>query len=442
MSTETVKDILHSIRLDEKAYLDLLAKLIGEAESLQDAPPELIPTEDNAIKHLLETLKPFTKEEGGVLQVEHVTYVKDRGNVIITYPAAVETTKCVSFVGSHLDVVPADAEVWERNPFELIIEGDKLYGRGTTDCLGHVALITILFTELAKLKPKLNCNVHAVFIASEEASNGPGVGVDGLMKAGKLDAMKEGPVFWIDCADSQPCIGTAGAITWHLKAVGHRFHSGLPHKGINGLEFAMDAVKYVQEKFYSAYPAHPQEEVYKFATPSTMKPTQIETPKGGLNSLPPYTTVSGDIRLTPFYDVPEVKAAVQSYVDELNADLSLLPTRGPCSRYEVPDLELRGKLELTFGSEDLTGIACKLDSAGFKALCTATNAIVGKAVPYSICGSLPLVDTLQKAGYDIQLTGYGLSSTYHAENEYALLSDMKNAAQILPRVISLIHGEE
>jgi acetylornithine deacetylase/succinyl-diaminopimelate desuccinylase-like protein len=66
-------------------------------------------------------------------------------------------------------VVPADPTVWERPPFKLIIEGDKLYGRGTTDCLGHVALITCLFRALAILKPDLDIDVHAVFIASEEA---------------------------------------------------------------------------------------------------------------------------------------------------------------------------------------------------------------------------------------------------------------------------------
>ena len=28
----------------------------------------------------------------------------------------------VAFVGSHLDVVPANPETWERNPFKLIVE--------------------------------------------------------------------------------------------------------------------------------------------------------------------------------------------------------------------------------------------------------------------------------------------------------------------------------
>ena len=35
----------------------------------------------------------------------------------------------VAFVGSHLDVVPANPENWDRNPFKLAIEVSALRGR-------------------------------------------------------------------------------------------------------------------------------------------------------------------------------------------------------------------------------------------------------------------------------------------------------------------------
>ena len=38
----------------------------------------------------------------------------------------------------------------------------------------------------------------------------------------------------------------------------------------------MDAVTYIQKRFYQDYPPHPSENDYLFATPSTMKPTQIK----------------------------------------------------------------------------------------------------------------------------------------------------------------------
>lgn len=40
-------------------------------------------------------------------------------------------------MGSHLDVVPAQVKGWDLDSFKLFIEGNDLYGRGTTDCLDY-----------------------------------------------------------------------------------------------------------------------------------------------------------------------------------------------------------------------------------------------------------------------------------------------------------------
>lgn len=70
----------------------------------------------------------------------------------------------------------------------------QLYGRGTTDCLGHVALLTDFFVQLAEQKPQTKIAINAVFIASEENSEIPDIGVDKLLKEGYLDGFKNGPL--------------------------------------------------------------------------------------------------------------------------------------------------------------------------------------------------------------------------------------------------------
>src|SRR5207253_982043 len=101
-----------------------------------------------------------------------------------------------------------------RNPFKLIIEGDRLYARGVTDCLGHVALLTDYFIQLAETRPKLKTSVHAVLIANEENSEVLGVGIDELVNRGRLEKLKNGPLYWLDSADIQPSIGTGGGAGW------------------------------------------------------------------------------------------------------------------------------------------------------------------------------------------------------------------------------------
>ena len=51
------------------------------------------------------------------------------------------------------------------------------------------------------------------------------------------------------------------------------------------------------------------------------------------------------------------------------------------------------------------GIACDLNSVGFKRLDEATREVLGESNPFSLSGSLPLVGDLQSAGYDVQVQG-------------------------------------
>ncbi|CAL9028966.1 unnamed protein product, partial [Prunus brigantina] len=392
--------------LNKDSFISLLSKLIGESKYLQNNPPELIPQEDRAVKHVLDSLLPLsTTTSGGPLVINHVTYFPGRGNVIVEYPGTVPG-KILSFVGCHMDVVTANPNDWEFDPFSLSIDGDKLRGRGTTDCLGHVALVAELMRRLAETKPKLKSTVVAVFIANEENSAISGVGVDALVKDGLLSKLREGPLFWIDTADKQPCVGTGGMIPWKLHVTGKLFHSGLAHKAINPLELAMEALKEIQSRFYRDFPPHPKEEVYGFATPSTMKPTQWSYPGGGINQIPAECTISGDVRLTPFYNVKDVMEKLQEYVDDINENIGKLDSRGPVSKYVLPDENLRGSLTLSF-DETSSGVACDLNSRGFHVLCKATEEVVGHVKPYSITGTLPLIRELQDEGFDVQTSGYG-----------------------------------
>ncbi|KAI5439548.1 hypothetical protein KIW84_025082 [Lathyrus oleraceus] len=419
--------------LERDSFLSLLSNLIGESIHVQNNPPELIPQEDRVVKHVLNSLLPFsTTTGGGPLILNHVTYFPGRGNLIVEYPGTVPG-KILSFVGCHMDVVTADPKDWDFDPFSLSIDGDKLRGRGTTDCLGHVALVTELMRKLGETKPDLKSTVVAVFIANEESGVVTGVGIDALVQHGLLNKLKEGPMFWIDVADKQPCIGTAGMIAWKLHVTGKPFHSGLTDKAINPLELAMDAIKEIQLQFYRDFPPHPREQVYGFPIPSTMKPTQWSYPGGGINQIPGECTISGD------FSMKDAMKKLQEYVDDINDNIQKLESRGPVSKYVLLDEKLRGRLTLTF-DEVLPGVACDLNSRGFHVLCKATEEVVGHVKPFSVTGSLPLIRELQDEGFDVQSCGYGLMETYHAKNEYCLFTDMSQGYQVLGSIIAQLEN--
>lgn len=261
-----------------------------------------------------------------------------------------------------------------------------------------------------------------------------------------MEFLKAGPVFWIDAADSQPCQGTAGVIPWKVEVTGKLFHSGLPHKAINSIEMAMDVVNYMQQKFYVDFARDPREDDYSFTTCSTLKPTQISCTEGSLNQVPPVCTVQGDIRLSPFYDKGAAVAALERYIAEINADpASVLKgdgtgVHGPHSHYALPDEDRKGVAKLTvFDGEN--GIAVNMGSPGFQTLVQATKHVLKEVRPYAIGGTLPLVREMQDAGFDLQIVGYGLSAKYHADNECASLTDLKNACRIVAKISSLLEEQ-
>ena len=302
-------------------------------------------------------------------------------------------------------------------------------------------MLTDLMCTLAETKPALTTSIVVIFIANEENGVFKGIGVDQLALEGHLDRLLPGPVFWVDSADAQPCIGTAGNLQWKLDISGKAFHSGLPHKGINAIELGVDTVAYLQARFFEAFPAHPLEKEYNFATQSTFKATRIQSLTGAVNQIPGDCTIEGDVRLAPFYDVKDVRTLIEATVAEINTNPTILEgltNHGPHSKYTLPLENLQGKITLTWLFAGENGVACKLTSPGHLALKRATHEVLGTVVPYGIGGSLPLIRDLQEKGFDVQIAGYGLSSLYHADNESATLSGMKNATLIIAKVSVII----
>lgn len=416
--------------LNDDRFLRVLSGMMAVSEKLQnfpskDKPP---PQEDLAGNIVLRELEPLVRS--GKLFVERVSYAEGRGNLIITYPG--RTNRTVAFVGAHLDVVPADPEEWQRPPFELQIDHDRLYGRGVTDCLGHVAVLTELFRQLAQSQLSLDHTVVGVIIANEELSSVGGIGIGKLVQDGKLKHLKKGPVYWLDSADFGPTIGTGGMAIWRLLVEGKVAHSGFPQDGINAAELAFAATQALQGWFYTHYPPHPKEQEYGFRAPSSLKPTRLRVENDTLTKIPAKAVVEGDIRLTPWYDPQKVRDGATAFIN--NLDVQSLSALGP-SRYRLNPDEI-GTVKLESIGAPAGGIACDRTSVGYHALADAVAAVRQEAKPFSVTGGLPYVRMLQTNGFDIQITGFGRMDSYHAPNEFAEMTHMRQGFQILCHILN------
>ena len=427
------------IELDQRRFLDLLARLVALGPKLQNAPGAgLVPEEALAADLVEAVLAPHLAS--GFIEIERLAApgFERRPSLVLTVRGT--GSGSVGFVGAHFDVVPADrdAEGWERDPFELHVgEDGTLYGRGVTDCLGHVAVLTDFLAQLGDkgLRPRRTLKV--VLIANEEEAPVSEIGLDYVVEQGRLEALKQGPIFWLDSADFGPTVGTGGMAMWQLEVEGVTGHSGMTHNCVNALELSMAATLELVGWFRSRYVPHPEEARYGFLTPSTLKPTVIQVENTKISKIPGSARVEGDLRLTPFYDMHEALDGAVRFIDELDQRIQ----RGQVPEH-FPQVRAadgrRGSLRLIPRGRFMEGIACDLSSPGLSVLKEALAAVRGQAgvQQFSMTGSLPLVRDLQRQGFDVQITGFGRSRYYHAPNEQAHLDHFRQGFAVLREILA------
>ena len=474
----------HAWDVSEQDVEDLLGKLVAAARHAQDVDRPSdddgsdSPREKDVVQVLLDFFAPHDAKNGngGRLDLQVYEYVSGRPNLVVTFdpPRSPATSKSdrshshpqrprrrIGLMGAHTDVVPADPKTWSRDPFTLARDGDKLYGRGTSDCLCNVAITALVMRALSqhgsRLSPKTptttttqndddddnapEVGVVAVFIACEEADEAD-AGAPALVKAGVLrDVMCDGKsVVWLDGVNSKPLTGSSGVAAWRLTATGRRSHSGFPQDTVNSIELAMAATLELQRRFHKACPPRKEEETWGFESTSTMKPTQIASAQGSIGQIPPRCVVCGDIRLTPFYDAADVADKVKSWADGFNADLSALEDRSalsPDSHFGESHDRGKGHVAFEWLAKDPRieeGIACSLDSPTHAALVRAVESVkksTEAAKPVAMGGSLPSVRMLQRDGFDVQIIGFGVEQEFHADDEFCLMSDVRDGFKVL-----------
>ena len=101
-------------------------------------------------------------------------------------------------ISGHMDVVPAGEPDWHANPYQLGREGDRLYGRGTTDMKGFLACALAALRRLAALplRRPIHLELSAVLVAltGHEPVAAVSYGTEaGLYQQAGIDAIVCGP---------------------------------------------------------------------------------------------------------------------------------------------------------------------------------------------------------------------------------------------------------
>lgn len=227
----------------------------------------------------------------------------------------------VCFSG-HLDTVPLGVIPWRRDPFNGSIEGDKLYGLGTSDMKGGVAAMVAAALRAARASHG-KANIMLILSAGEEA------GCQGAMFLAQ-SAQHLPPVGALVVGEptlNYPCIAHKGVIWLDAQADGVAAHGSVPDKGINAIYKAARAILRLQ--------------ALSFPTPGNPilgAPTlNIGTIAGGnaINIVPERVMFTVDIRTIP----GQTHAAICRQVEACLGDDARISNR----RLDCPPVETDAK---------------------------------------------------------------------------------------------------
>jgi acetylornithine deacetylase len=137
-------------------------------------------------------------------------------------------------ITGHLDTVPVEGQPgWEHDPLKMEIDGDRIFGRGSSDMKGFLAQCADTARTLERMR--LKRPVVFVFTADEEVGM---LGARELAPAlqGILGDVPQPDLAWIGEPTSYNVLHAHKSIcTFEVRVRGRGGHSGAPDQGVNAI---------------------------------------------------------------------------------------------------------------------------------------------------------------------------------------------------------------
>jgi acetylornithine deacetylase len=140
-------------------------------------------------------------------------------------------------LSGHTDVVPVDGQNWSSDPFVMEERDGKLFGRGTADMKGFIAVALALVPHFKAMK--LTRPIHLALSCDEE------VGCKGVrpLVAHMRDHLKKPRAVIVGEPTSMQVVnGHKSAVTFSTEITGLEGHSSLTDQGVNAIMVAAEMI--------------------------------------------------------------------------------------------------------------------------------------------------------------------------------------------------------
>lgn len=318
-------------------------------------------------------------------------------------------------LSGHTDVVPVDGQDWHSDPFAATLQDGRLYGRGSADMKGFIAVALALVPRLLARKAA-PAPVHLALSYDEEVGC---LGVRGLIKD-----LQDSGLQAAGCIVGEPTgmalvLGHKGARAWRCCVRGREAHASLAPSGVNAIENAAELIVAIRR--YADELLHRETPNPGFDVPhTTMQTAWIQ---GGIatNVVPRDCEFRIDVRHLAGTDPDALIAHLQAHADEV-----LLPRM----RATAPEADIRF---------ELLGELPPFDSAPDAPLVRQVRQHLGAAAdaPPRYMGFGTEAGLFQRIGIPSLICGPGFIEQAHKPDEYIDLDQLAQCEHFLTTLLDV-----
>lgn len=366
----------------------------------------------NYIKGILEAMEPDDLEEirAPDMRARHGY----RPNLVARWQGEIGAPTI--WVLSHMDVVPpGDLSLWESEPHQIKVSGDRIIGRGVEDNQHGIISSVIALKSIREAGMPLKNTIGLAMVADEET--GSSYGLDYVL-GNRMDLFRPQDLIIVPDGGNEDgtMIEVAEKSMLWIKFVvtGKQCHGSTPEKGKNSLYGAARLIVEMESL----------KETYNLKDPlfrppsSTFEPTKIEANVPNINTIPGRDVFYMDCRILPDYGVDDILNHIKDMASKIGKKLGLDILVEPTYR-------------------QVAALPTSPDARVVKALTRALKEVTGKeAKPMGIGGGT-VAAFFRRAGLPAAVW-LSVTETAHQPNEYVLITHIIRDA----KVMAYVYGDE
>lgn len=231
---------------------------------------------------------------------------KTKANLFATLPASDGSLNGGLILSGHTDVVPVIGQAWDSDPFIATKKDNRIYGRGTCDMKGFLAVVLALIPELQNTPRKQP--VHLAFSYDEEVGC---LGAPLLIADFQVKGIQPSACIVGEPTEMIPVVAHKGINSFRCRVHGHAAHSSLTPKGCNAIEYGAKLICWLRNYAEQLKEGSKDE---RYDVPYTTLTNNMISGGIALNTIPDYLEFIYEFRNLPHDNPDQISQIITDYV--------------------------------------------------------------------------------------------------------------------------------